>query len=146
MSANDTTIKWDTLSAADISVLKSLGIERPESKKKIYAPKSHNPITVARRLSTMNTAPDPYYVKINDRCSCCHSKGVRIGKMGKKKLSDNFLSLIIQEIPEGEIYRTLQITSVTCVSCEEVLGSKTHEELVQIIKTLHGIAATKCLP
>ena len=138
-------IKWNDLSDTDRELLKLMGIEEPPRKEK-KEKKVFNPITVARRLSTMNTAPEPYYVKIQDRCACCHSKGIRIGRMDRKKLSDNFLSLILCEIPEDEYYKVLQITSVTCIDCDSVLGAKSHDELVQIIKTLHNIAATKCLP
>lgn len=145
---NDSTgIKWNDLTEADKAVLKSLGIIEPEVKeRKHYAPKSHNPITIERRLSTRNTAPAEYYVKIDDTCNCCKTKGMRIGKMQKKKASDNFLSLVIQDIPVDEKPRHLRITSVNCINCDQELGSKTVEELVTIIKTLHNIAATKCLP
>ena len=138
---------WNKLSLADKAVLASIGITEPKSvEKKKYAPKSHNPITVERRLSTRNTAPDEYYVKINDICNCCKTEGKRTGMMTKKKLSDNFLSLVQQEVPEGFVFRQLRIVAVNCINCDQTLGSKTTEELVMIIKTLHNIAATKCLP
>ena len=143
MSANG--IDWSTLTSADKAVLLSLGIAEPSLKEKRVKP-SQNPITLERRMATRNTCPAEYYVKLLSYCNCCKTYDTIYGKMTRLKLSDNCLHLVIQDIPENEIFRQLRLTSVNCAQCDDVLGKLSNEELIKMIKGLHDVCAKKCMP
>lgn len=117
MNTEMTIEKWNSLSEMDKTILRNLGITPEAIKKEKVHKFKQNPITVERRLSTRNTAPDEYYVKIFRNCGCCKTKETVHGKMVKKKPSDTFLSFAPQEIPSGEVFRQLSVQSVTCPYC-----------------------------
>jgi hypothetical protein len=133
--------RWDALSDADKVLLKSLGIAPQVVRTK--AKKVVNPITLERRLSTRNTAPAEYYVQIHSTCGCCRSKTVKEGKMGHRKLSDNYLSFIPLEIPAGEVLKVIKVVSVVCAHCEIELDKLTKDELVSMVIMLREAAARK---
>jgi hypothetical protein len=133
--------RWNTLSDADKILLKSLGIEPKVVRAK--AKKVVNPITLERRLSTRNTAPAEYYVQIHSTCGCCRRKTVKEGKMGHKKLSDNYLSFLPMEIPAGEVLKVIKVVSVVCPHCEIELDMLTKDELISMVIMLREAAARK---
>lgn len=136
--------KWLLLGEADRIILRNLGISPETLKKDKVHTYKHNPITVERRLSTRNTAPDEYYVKIFRTCGCCKTKETTRGKMAKRKVTDTFLSFQAQDIPEGEIFRQLAVQSTTCPYCEDTLMQLSVSELTKIIVTLHEVHARRC--
>jgi hypothetical protein len=134
--------RWNALSDADRVLLKSLGIEPQVVHARVK--KVVNPLTLERRLCTRNTAPAEYYAQIQSTCGCCRTKTVKEGKMGHRKLSDNYLSFLETEIPAGEVFKLLKVVSITCHSCETELDKLTKEELISMVMTLRSAAAKKC--
>jgi len=128
------SIDWKHLSEADRVVLKSLGIIEPTVKKDTVK-KPANPITLERRLSTRNTCPAEYYIKMVQICSCCHAKTKHYGHMRRRNTSDNYLSLCEMQgevLELIEFKKSVQITP-TCPSCYDILGAKTHEQLIEMV-------------
>lgn len=126
--------RWDTLSDADKVLLKMLGVTGVSTKKEKRVP---NPVTLAAKLSRMNTAPEEeYWLKVTVFCGCCKSAHVVTGRMGRRKETDNFHSLIKCELPPDVPFNQQRKTSTTCHLCDEKLGTMTKEELISHIKLL----------
>ena len=128
--------KWNSLSDADRCLLKQLGIKPVNQKETVKPKKTMNPITIARRLATKNTCPEEHYVSVKRTCGCCKTVTHSVGKMGKKKDGDNYLSFIEMEIPVGELYTSMKVTSIICGCCEDALSELSKEQLIQLVITL----------
>lgn len=134
--------RWDALSDSDKMLLKQLGVVyTPDKQKK---PRTVNPITLMRRASTRNSAPEDYYTVIKKTCGCCRKTVLHEGKMTKRKPSDSFLSLLYMEIPAGETFTEMKVVSITCEHCDVELDKLTKEELISMVKTLREVAARRC--
>ena len=143
LDSSMTQERWDALTVFERDLLKTLGVVVEEPKKK-YEKKVVNPITLERRLSTRNTAPEAYYMEMHKTCGCCKKKVVISGMMCKRKPTDTFLSLEVMDIPVGEVYKKLTGVSVVCGNCDVELDKLEKSELIAIIKTLREVSAKKC--
>lgn len=132
--------RWDALTDIERTLLGNLGVHPIAPKKE----KITNPITLERRLSTRNTAPTAYFTQIHSTCGCCRDKVVKEGKMDKRRVTDNHLSFISGEIPDGEEYKRLKVVSTTCTKCDVVLSELSKEELITMVIVLRETAARKC--
>lgn len=133
--------RWSALSEMERGLLKSLGIA-PEVPK-VAKVKVTNPITIERRNSTRNTAPDEYYVQIHKTCGCCQKKTTQEGRMVKRRHTDTYLSLLCEEIPAGEVFKMIKAVSVVCNNCDVELDKLSKEELISMVKTLREMTAKK---
>lgn len=123
--------QWDKMTKEQQDLLTGLGMKPERIKKKV------NQLTLERRLSTRDTCPEEYYVKIFKTCGCCHTKTTGIGRMTQLEKT-NFLTFVEGAIPEGEIFRQLAVTHITCHDCTEVLSAIEHSKLVEMYKLMHN--------
>lgn len=117
--------RWNELSSADQDILRQLGVE-PKIPRKTADEKKP-------------TCPDEeYFLKITKLCDCCRTKEILTGKMRQLKPHHTYLSYDQSVgIPEGEIFRQKVMRARTCNCCDEVLGQKSQDELVKMVKMLH---------
>ena len=134
--------EWNKFSEKDQMLLKQLGIVPEEVKEK--KKKEINPVTLERRLGSMTTCPEEYYIRVFSTCGCCRTKEVREGKMTKVRSVHSYLTFVQQELTEDiEVKKQTKVTSITCPKCEEVLGQMSVTALVMRIKYLNEAQAKR---
>jgi len=137
-----TQAAWNELSEKDQIILKSLGIkiEIPKPPKTLG---TKNPVSVARRLSVLHTAPTEYYMEVQSHCECCDGVQVKAGKMTLLQPRDRQLNFVEGDIPEGAVIKVKKLFPVNCNQCTSRLLKLSKEELVAKVMSLTTIALMK---
>ena len=140
--ATVTQEKWDSLSERDQLILSKMGITvaKPSQTKTLG---TKNPVSVARRLSYLHTAPAEYFMQVVSHCECCDGVAEKFGKMTLLQPRDRSLAFVEQEIPEGADVKMKRLFPVNCPKCVSRLSQLSVDELVQKVMFLTTQAVMK---
>lgn len=144
MSATITQEQWDGLPDRDRNLLKQMGI-KPETKAPVKEKLlgNSNPVTKARKLGVIHTAPTEYYMQVRATCECCDGVSIKEGKMTLLQPRDRMLVFVEGEVPSGSCLKLKLLAPVNCGKCVKRLLELSKEELVEKVMRLTTDAVMK---